>query len=294
MRPLVGVVQGAARELESRIRLLSAMPAIVRLSGTADPRTAEIAAALDAAARRTLDAREHQWVDRIEEVRRSLLRSRETVPVTDYGAVEPEAGLSSELMLQGRSDTRVIGDVCRTASKPFGAALILFHLVRKLRPARCLELGTCLGISTAYQAAALRLNGGGTIVSLEGAPALAALAQGNLAALGLDNASVVTGRFGDTLDGVLRDLAGLDYAFIDGHHDGRATLEYFDRIHPSLTEGAAVVFDDIRWSSGMRSAWRALENDSRVRLAVDLRRMGLCVVGAGSAEAQRRWSIPLA
>jgi predicted O-methyltransferase YrrM len=43
----------------------------------------------------------------------------------------------------------------------------------------------------------------------------------------------------------------LDFAFIDGHHDERATVAYFQQMKPSLSPGAVVLFYDIKWSSGM-------------------------------------------
>ena len=81
---------------------------------------------------------------------------------------------------------------------------------------------------------------------------------------------MVTGRFQDTLQGVLQERAPVDYAFIDGHHDEHATLRYFDQIHPHLAETALVIFDDVAWSAGMRRAWDALQADERIRTVLDL------------------------
>jgi predicted O-methyltransferase YrrM len=51
----------------------------------------------------------------------------------------------------------------------------LFKLVRTLQPATIVELGTCIGISAAYQAAAQQINHRGRIVTLEGSSTRAAL-----------------------------------------------------------------------------------------------------------------------
>lgn len=153
----------------------------------------------------------------------------------------------------------------------------LFYLIRMTRPLRCLELGTSSGFSAAYQAAALAINGCGRLVTLEGAPEVAQLATANLAAIGLDNVRVETGFFADTLPGVLTELGGVDYAFIDGHHDKIATLAYFKLLVPSLSPGAVVVFDDITWSMGMRRAWSALQKHPVFRSTHTWGRMGLGV-----------------
>ena len=64
--------------------------------------------------------------------------------------------------------------------------------------------------------------------------------------------TVITGRFQDVLDDTLADLREVDYVFIDGHHDEKATLDYFNRIYPFLSKNAIVLFDDISWSEGMK------------------------------------------
>jgi hypothetical protein len=93
------------------------------------------------------------------------------------------------------------------------------------------------------------------------------------------------GRFEDTLGPALEELGEVALAFVDGHHDEGATIAYWERIAPRLARPALVVFDDIRWSDGMTRAWRAIAADARVELALDLRALGVCVVGAGG-EAQ--------
>jgi hypothetical protein len=38
-----------------------------------------------------------------------------------------------------------------------------------------------------------------------------------------------------------------------------------------------LVFDDIRWSDGMKQAWRVLKKDVRFQLVVDLHGVGICM-----------------
>ena len=49
-------------------------------------------------------------------------------------------------------------------------ATFLYLLAREFKPQLALELGTNVGISSAYQAAALKLNGRGKLVTLESSP----------------------------------------------------------------------------------------------------------------------------
>jgi predicted O-methyltransferase YrrM len=230
-----------------------------------------------------LDVEERKWVERIEDLRRTLSGSRTVVSRVDYGARNPRMHLTDEMMYQGETTTATVGDICRTASNPSRNALLLFKLIRNFRPAVCLELGTSLGITAAYEAAALTQNGAGRLVTLEGAETIASLASQNFAGLGLTNVTIVVGRFQDTLDGVLRDHRPIDYAFVDGHHDERATVQYFQQILPALAPRAVLVFDDIAWNDGMSRAWKAISEHPSVALAVDLAAMGICVIDPASA-----------
>ncbi len=182
--------------------------------------------------------------------------------------------------------TATVATLSRASKPPFWA-LLLFKLVREFRPQSAVELGTCVGISAAYQAAAQALNGSGRLFTLEGADPLAELAAQNLRALRLDHAHVIAGPFQKTLVGVLQQCQPVDYGFIDGHHDGRATVDYFHDFLPHLAEEAVLVFDDIAWNAGMRQGWATIIKHESVRIAIDLGTLGLCVVDRTRGQRQR-------
>lgn len=222
---------------------------------------------------------EKAWTERIESLRRELSSSPRKIRLEDWGAVSP--GRRGESSGEGPvSVERPVGEICRSsASRPRRARLLL-RLVRELKPRSCLELGTSLGLSAAYIAAALELNGEGRLTTLEGAAEVAAIARENLSRLGLGGrAAVVVGRFQDRLPEVLRGNSPLDFAFVDGHHDEAPTLAYFEALLPSLAPGACLVFDDVSWSRGMERAWRKIAADRRIGIAVDLFTMGIVLAG---------------
>lgn len=241
-----------------------------------------VGAALESHRTEALAADERRWIEAIEELRQNLSRSTETVSAPDYGAGSPSESRSAEQMYEGDVTTEVVGEACRRYSKSRVWASLLFHLIRKLKPDACVELGACVGISTAYQASTMELNGRGRLVALEGSSAFAEIAGRNLQSLGLGHrVSVVVGRFQDTLDAVLDDLGSVEYVFIDGHHDEQATVHYFEKLLPRLSQQAALVFDDITWSPGMRRAWQRVSDDPRVDVSLDLLSMGVCLMGVG-------------
>jgi predicted O-methyltransferase YrrM len=200
------------------------------------------------------------------------------VSITDYGAGSSHDDRTDEQMSDGVIIEKTMTDVCR-ASKPSFWATILFEIVHEYTPTSGLEMGTCLGISAAYQGSAMELNGFGSLVTLEGASSLATAATENLTQIGLgERVIVVPGRFSDTLPSTIATHAPLDYAFIDGHHDEHATIAYFEQLLPHLAEKAILVFDDISWTEGMRRAWQSITKHEAVRLAVDLGALGVCVL----------------
>ncbi len=233
-----------------------------------------------------------RWYDRIEARRRDLLASDAPIAVVDYGAGSSTERRTASEMRAGKRFETTVADVCR-ASKPADWARFLASLVLRLRPRSCLELGTCVGISASYLAAALRMAGdGGRLVTLEGSPGTAKLAGETLAGLGLTEASVTVGPFHETYRPALAAARPVDFLFNDGHHDHDALLGYFEESLEFLADDAVVAFDDISWSPGMRRAWNRIERDERVAATVDLRSIGIAVLSRGAARGARI-SIPL-
>lgn len=217
---------------------------------------------------------------------------------TAVGAIERERGRllgRDDLLVDGTlgegmpyDATATVAEAC-TISKAPAAARLLYHLVAEFRPRSVVELGTNLGISAAYIAAALRANGDGArLTTLDASPYRLRVAREVHERLGLRNVEYVQGRFVDTLEPVLRGIEPVDLAFIDGHHLYEPTLAYTRTIQAHVRPGALLVFDDIRWSGEMRKAWSALQADERFSLVVDAGMMGLCVCGTeGTRERYR-------
>lgn len=237
---------------------------------------------------------EEDWIQKIETLRGRLSTSSIEASITDYGAgISADVNLTAEEMYRGRVVVSTVGKACRTGSVPYKRGFLLFKLIREFRPSVCLELGTALGISAAYQAAALELNHHGRIVTLEGAESLALLAGENFEMLGLERVDVVVGRFQDTLQDVLHDNAPIDFVFVDGHHDENATVSYFRQILPHLSDGAVLVFDDIDWSRGMERAWNTIQKDRNLRVSVDLFSCGICIFTKSAVREMKYFKIAI-
>jgi predicted O-methyltransferase YrrM len=218
---------------------------------------------------------EREWRERIEAKRAELLADPESTGPAFETDTEGEEGLFS----MGHERTTVAVAAWMMSLTPTWCTLIM-RLVRELAPQRCLELGTGFGISTAYAAAALELNGDGELRTLEGSPEWAERAERSLAGLGLAVEQTV-GPIADTLPGVVERDGPFDFVFVDAEHQGRATIEQFEQLKPGLEPGALVVFDDVNWPE-MRSAYAEIGRDRRVASSLTIGRLGFSVIDGAS------------
>jgi hypothetical protein len=130
--------------------------AIRQLAKDGNPRRGLLAKALGASKNAVSVAEAEDLLKRIERRRAELLQRRDTVQVEDYGAGSPSDSLDGDSMRSGRLVPEIVGDACRNYSKPLDWARLLFFLVYYFKPTSCVELGSCLGLSAAYQATALK------------------------------------------------------------------------------------------------------------------------------------------
>ena len=211
---------------------------------------------------------------RIEDIRTSLRASGRVLSYKDYGAGQPQMQLSAEQMHEGRMVEKALNEVCGWGMKGAWAAF-MYGMTGYYKPAKVLELGTCCGFSSAYMALG---NPQSSIVTIEGAPEISAVAAEVHKTLDISNIERVVGRFSDVLGDVLSKQGHFDLVFIDGHHAYEPTVNYFRTIKP-YAAGAHIIFDDISWSDGMKQAWREIISDSSVSCYMDMGKAGLIITG---------------
>lgn len=208
------------------------------------------------------DQRKFYAFEAIEKRRRALLSDHSTVQITDLGA-------GSSLQ---RSSERRVWEIARYAAKSPKYGKLLFRLANYFNPEDILELGTSLGISTAYLGSARTE---ARVITLEGAPEISAIALETFRQTGLTNIELVNGNFDDTLGPALLGLKKLDMAFIDGNHRKEPTLRYFSQCLTRTHPGSVLVFDDIHWTREMQSAWKEIIAHPAVTLSIDLFFLGV-------------------
>jgi predicted O-methyltransferase YrrM len=206
------------------------------------------------------DKKKYEGYTAIESLRRELKQDDTILDVRDFGA--------GSLAVSSRQ--KKVSDIARAFLKPKKYAQLLFRIAQYYKPAATIELGTSLGITTAYLACASP-----KVYTMEGSGEVAAIAENNFKKLGLTNIEIIEGNFDNTLPLLLSKLQKVDLAFIDGNHRKLPTLDYFDQLLNKSTGSTILIFDDIHWSTGMEEAWEEIKAHPDVTLTIDLFFIGL-------------------
>lgn len=230
----------------------------------------------------------------IERCREKMLRDERELEFVDYGSAiksrSLENGSEAAYSLEFR-DVRRVCDIARRSLAKRKYAQMLSRLVNWLgsplltSPSRggigdetledrkgltIVELGTSLGVTTAYMAA---MDSRNRVVTFEGCEAVANMAKENWKALNINNIECRVGEI--DAEQLTRDIEHLDMAFIDANHTYEGTCEYFDVLAGKVREKSVIVVDDIHYSEEMEKAWKAICADERVTSTIDLYQMGL-------------------
>ena len=200
--------------------------------------------------------------ERVETLRSQLLSDATILQIDDLGAGS----------VKNNSKGRSIGDIAKHAAKPPRFAQLLYRLVRYYQPQHILELGTSLGITTQYMAMA---NPAASVVTIEGAASVAAVAQEKIKAAGITNVQLLQGNFDDLLPALLQKVHQPDFVFIDGNHRREPTVRYFEQLAAAAHNDTILVFDDIHWSGEMEEAWAQIKAHPAIRCTIDLFFIGI-------------------
>lgn len=207
----------------------------------------------------------------IENQRKRLLANNTWITVRDLGA-------GSQF---GNGKQKKVSNIAKNALKSPALAQLLYRLAQQCKPKEIIELGTCLGVTTAYLSQAVPQ---GRVITMEGCPATAAVAAQSFKDLALDNVELQVGNFDDLLPKAIELSTSLDLVYIDGNHTQEATLRYFYQCLAKVHENTLLIFDDIYWSQGMKAAWQEIKAHPQVSVTVDLFWIGLVYFRKGQAK----------
>ena len=189
----------------------------------------------------------------IKAYRSYLLKSKNTITVNDFGA-------GSRVFTSNR---RKVSAIARNAGIPLKKAYLLNRLTAYLQIKKALELGTSLGIGTA----AIAFDNQVAITTIEGCPQTIDIAQKTSRHFGLHTISHINDTFEKVIPSVSSSV--FDLIYIDGNHQKKATLSYFESLLNSKHNDSLFIFDDIHWSSEMEEAWEIIKKHPEVTVTID-------------------------
>ncbi len=216
----------------------------------------------------------YAWED-IERRREAMLRAPKLVHIEDYGT-----GINREELVSHIAKKSVMrASDAQRLSRVLNYMSGTEYVPERRRPLRIVELGTSLGLTTAYLAS---VNSANEVVTFEGSAEVGMMAELNWQKLGLQRIRLIRGNIDETLPKYIAQLSEqgetIDFVLMDANHTGEATLRYWDMLRPLLNGDSMVVLDDIRYSRDMYMAWKQIGQDDRVTSTLDLGQMGVVLV----------------
>jgi predicted O-methyltransferase YrrM len=215
----------------------------------------------------------HSLIPAIENRRAQLLANNSMIQVWDRGAGSRQTA----------SAQRSIRSIAKAALKPKKYSQLLYKIITYYQPNQILEMGTSLGTTTCYLAAA---NSKASIVTMEGAPSVAEVAKDTFKEMGLHNIEIMEGDFEQSLPQYLTTINSIGVAYIDGNHKYLPTIQYFESLIKQSNDDSILIFDDIHWSAEMEKAWEEIKKHEAVTLTIDLFFIGLVFVRKAQKEKE--------
>ena len=222
------------------------------------------------------DKKPHEGYELIKNYRNDLLRNKNIIEVTDFGA-------GSRVF---KSNQRPVFSVAKNAGITLHRAKLLHRLTKYLKINNALELGTSLGIASS----AIAANKKTKLISIEGCKETVKVAKEQFAKYQLNNIQLINAQFENALSQLISDpnnrkpltpnselqTAGkFDLIYFDGNHQKEATLKYFKELLPTAHNNSVFIFDDIHWSQEMEEAWDEIKAHPEITVSVNTFQWGL-------------------
>lgn len=165
----------------------------------------------------------------------------------------------------------IIREVPADDSTSLGEKMLLYWLLRELKPSNVIETGTHRGLTTLYMLAALEDNGKGHLHTAD--PNTQWSQTSNFRKFPALEKRVTY--YPEKGSAMIAKLADIDLAFIDGFHEDYEVLREWEQLAPRLSENAVVVFHDCWYGNtdgvneaieklGLRTIWLPTKNAIRV------------------------------
>jgi predicted O-methyltransferase YrrM len=206
--------------------------------------------------------------EELEKIRTQLLSDQRIIERVGIGAQLKPKPLS-------------LGEIARRTLATDHWCQIYFKLIAHYKPETILEIGTGVGLCTLYLAEA---HPSARVITLEGDPAIAAIAREQFEKRQHLNIELVEGLFDETLPSVLKKYPKPQFILVDGNHTYAATMRYFEWLLPHVNDDTFLIFDDIHWSAEMERAWKEIKQHPEVQQTIDFFRVGMVFFRKGQVK----------
>lgn len=204
---------------------------------------------------------EHEDLKQVTDAHNKYIKSTKYIEFEDLGAGSN----------YNKAKKLTLGKIIRRSSVDKKYGKLIFNLIKYFNPTNILELGSSVGISSAYIAQAAPHS---IFKSIEGVDEKIQIAKEISFELN-QNTEFIQGNFDDILNSVLDNYNKLDLVFFDGNHTKQSTLNYFNSCLNKSHNESIFIFDDIHWSRDMEEAWEIIKKNNKVKVSIDIFRMGL-------------------
>lgn len=212
---------------------------------------------------------------KITHYKNHLYKINESVPIFDMGA--------GSTLQSDKSGTQTIRSILNSAVSGRYKLKLLHNISRWYAPEQILELGTSLGFSSVALAAGYSAS----LITIEGNPELARVAGETFNHFDMRNIQQSVGNFDMLLPEILNASFRPQLIYIDGNHRKEPTLAYHELLKKHLLpDEFIVIYDDIYWSDGMKSAWETIKADTQVNCTIDLFHFGIALFDSSFRQKQ--------
>jgi predicted O-methyltransferase YrrM len=198
-----------------------------------------------------------------------ILESKEILEVENLGA-------KSKVFERNK---RAVSTIAEQTSISKKRARLMIRLVDYLSVENALELGTSIGLGSFSIAG----NGKTSLTTVETCQKTSAFADQLFKSEGLENITTLSSSFSEYLQNFgsrknieqADSINKFDLVFINGHHDGEDTLNYFEFLLAFKHNDSLFIFNDIHLSPSMEKTWEQIKVHEDVKVTIDTFKWGL-------------------
>ncbi|MFN8254746.1 MAG: class I SAM-dependent methyltransferase [Bacteroidales bacterium] len=199
----------------------------------------------------------------IDNYKKDLISGKGWIEITDFGAGS----------VISRNRLRKVKNIAKYSSTKPKYGKLLARMISYFKPSVILEIGTSVGIGTAYLSK--NMHDSCVLYTLEGDPKLFQLASEYFIKSKILNIRPISGNFDETLPELVSQIEKMDFVYFDGNHRKDATIRYFETCLEKQTNESVFIFDDIHWSDEMEQAWDYICCHPKSKVCIDLFQIGI-------------------